>query len=77
MDLQQMIGRLPASTISDLQKGDAVMLVGTESSTKAISAITLLAGVEPILQSSPNGGASSILSPWSLSGAPGGEAGTP
>ncbi len=77
MDLQQMIGRLPASTISDLQKGDAVMLVGTESSTKAITAITLLAGVEPILQSSPNGGASSILSPWSLSGAPGGEAGTP
>ncbi|MEQ1354702.1 MAG: hypothetical protein ABLT11_11825, partial [Candidatus Acidiferrum sp.] len=77
MDLQEMIGRMPASTISDLQKGDAVMLVGTESSINAITAITLLSGVEPILQSSPNGGASSILSPWSLSGAPSGEAGTP
>jgi Domain of unknown function (DUF5666) len=77
MDLQQMISRMPASTIADLQKGDAVMLVGTEANGNAVTAITLLAGVEPIFQGSPNGGASSILSPWSLSGAPGGEAGTP
>jgi hypothetical protein len=76
-DLQQMISRMPASTIADLQKGDAVMLVGTEASSNGVTAITLLAGVEPILQGSPNGGASSILSPWSLSGAPSGEAGTP
>jgi hypothetical protein len=78
MDLQQMISRMPPSTIADLQKGDAVMLVGTETiGNDAVTAITLLAGVEPILQGSPNGGTSSILSPWSLSGAPGGEAGTP
>jgi hypothetical protein len=77
-DLQQMISRMPASTIADLQKGDAVMLVGTEATgSNAVTAITLLAGVEPILQGSPNGGASSILSPWSLSAAPSGEAGTP
>jgi Domain of unknown function (DUF5666) len=76
-DLQQMISRMPASTIADLQKGDAVMLVGTEAGGNEVTAITLLAGVEPILQGSPNGGASSILSPWSLSGAPSGEAGTP
>jgi hypothetical protein len=78
VDLQQMISRMPAATIADLQKGDAVMLVSTEAiGNDAVTAITLLAGVEPILQGSPNGGASSILSPWSLSGAPGGEAGTP
>ena len=79
VDLQQMISRMPAYTITDLQKGDAVMLVGTEAngSGNAVTAITLLAGVEPILQSSPNGGASSILSPWSLSSAPSGDAGTP
>jgi hypothetical protein len=77
MDLQQMLSRMPASTIADLQKGDAVMLVGTDAGENAVAAITLLAGVEPILQGSPNGGASSILSPWSLSGAPSGEAGTP
>jgi hypothetical protein len=79
MDLQQMIGRMPASTIANLQKGDAVMLVGMEANSNgnAVTAITLLAGVEPILQGSPNGGASSILSPWSLSSAPSGDAGTP
>ena len=77
MDLQQMLTRMPTSTIADLQKGDAVMLVGTDAGENTVAAITLLAGVEPILQGSPNGGASSILSPWSLSGAPSGEAGTP
>ena len=77
-DLQQMISRMPASTIADLQKGDAVMLVGMEAGgSNAVTAVTLLAGVEPILQGSPNSGASSILSPWSLSAAPSGEAGTP
>jgi Domain of unknown function (DUF5666) len=74
MDLQQMLSRMPAASIADLQKGDAVMLVGTEGGNSEVTAITLLAGVEPILQGSPNG-ASSILSPWSLSGAPSGEAG--
>jgi hypothetical protein len=39
-----------------------------------VTAITLLTGVEPILQASPAGGASSILTPWSLGGAPGGDA---
>jgi len=77
MDLQQMISRMPASTIADLQKDDAVMLVAETIGTNAVTAITLLAGVEPILQGSPNSGASSILSPWSLSAAPTGEAGTP
>lgn len=75
-DLQQSIGRMPAATLADLQKGDAVMIVGTEGGANGISSvITLLAGVEPILQASPS--TSTILSPWSLSGAPGGEAGNP
>ena len=74
-DLQQMIGRMPAASLSDLQKGDAVMIVTTEGAEGgAVTAITLLAGVEPILQSS---GGQSILSPWSLGGAPGGDTGTP
>jgi hypothetical protein len=38
-----------------------------------VTAITLLAGVEPILEASPNSG-QSILTPWSLNGAPGGDA---
>jgi hypothetical protein len=75
-DLQQMISRMPAAALSDLQKGDAVMLVSTEGTAGgAVTAITLLAGVEPILQASP--GNSSLLSAWSLGGAPGGDSGTP
>jgi hypothetical protein len=76
-DLQQLIGRMPAANLSDLQKGDAVMIVTTEGTEGgAVTAIILLAGVEPILQGSPKGGAS-ILTPWSLGGAPGGDTGTP
>ena len=72
-DLQRMVSRLPNSTLADLQKGDVVMIVATEGAgSDAATAITLLAGVEPILTASPNRSASSLLSPWSLS-TPGGE----
>jgi Domain of unknown function (DUF5666) len=71
-DLQQAISRMPAATLAELQKGDAVMIVGTAAGQDtSVTAITLLAGVEPILQAS---GGQSILTPWSLSGAPSGEA---
>jgi hypothetical protein len=74
-DLQQMLSRLPAVTLADLQKGDAVMIVSTEGTQDGgVTAITLLTGVDAILQASPSGGASSILTPWSLGGAPGGDA---
>jgi hypothetical protein len=77
-DLQQMIGRMPSATLADLQRGDAVMIVATQgSATAKITAITLLSGVEAILEASPKGAASTILSPWSLSGAPGGDTGSP
>lgn len=74
-DFQQMLGRLPAVTIADLQKGSAVMIVATEGSpTNSPTAITLLTGVEPILTAAPKGGqAAMLLSPWNLSGS-GGEA---
>jgi hypothetical protein len=75
-DLQQLIARMPAAALTDLQKGDAVMIVSTEgTSGGTVTAITLLAGVEPILQAPGN---SSLLSAWSLGGgAPGGDSGTP
>jgi hypothetical protein len=72
-DLQRMLIRLPNSTLADLQKGDAVMIVSTEGTDSgAVTAITLLAGVDAILTAAPNQSASSLLSPWSL-GASGGE----
>ena len=77
-DLQQAIIRMPAATLGDLQKGDAVMVVATEGGPNGVSTvITLLGGVEPILEASPKSSASTILSPWSLSSAGGGEAATP
>jgi len=73
MDLQQLIARMPASTLNDFQKGDAVMIVSTEGTAAGVTAITLLGGVEPILEASPNGGGM-LLAPWSL-GAPSGDSG--
>jgi hypothetical protein len=74
-DLQQALARMPAATLADLQKGDAVMIVATSGARDdGVIAIILLAGVEPILQASPSG--QSILTPWSLSTAPGGDAAT-
>lgn len=77
-DMQQMLTRLPASPLSDFQKGDAVMIVATSGQGDGpATVITLLGGVEPILQASSQGQAASILSPWSLSQGGGGEMGTP
>jgi hypothetical protein len=74
-DLQQVLGRLPKSSLADLQKGDAVMVVSTEGTASGgVTAITLLGGVEPILQASPSG--AMTLPPWNIGGAgdQGGEA---
>jgi hypothetical protein len=77
-DFQQALNRMPPATLAELHKGDAVMIVATEGGLNGeLSVITLLGGVEPILQASPNSNASTILSPWSLSAAPSGEAGNP
>jgi hypothetical protein len=75
-DFQQIVNRLPAATLGDFQKGDAIMVVSTQGTDSAgVTAITLLGGVEPILAAAPAGNASqaAILSPWSL-GAPVGDA---
>ena len=78
-DFQQIVNRLPPSTLADFQKGDAVMVVSTQGTDAGgVTAITLLGGVEAILAAAPAGNASQAmtLSPWSLGGgAPAGDAG--
>lgn len=75
-DIQQVLGRLPAETVADLQKGEAVMIVTTpKGASPAVTAITLLSGVEPILASSPSSARSGLLSAWSLGAPAGGEGG--
>ena len=72
-DFQQMLSRMPAVTLADLHKGDAVLIVTTQgTATGGGTAITLLSGVEPILQAAPTGSQAMMLAPWSLGGAPGG-----
>lgn len=68
MDLSQMLSRLPTETLGGLKVGDAVMIVATQprGDTAQPAAVTLLAGVEPILQASPKG--DMVLSPWSVGG---------
>ena len=76
-DLQRVLSRLPSSTLAELnlQKGDAVIVLATEGKGNDHTAITLLSGVEPILQASPGAGQAMMLTPWSLGGgAPGGDA---
>jgi len=67
-DPQQMLNRAPAIQLADLKKGDAVMLVSTDGTTD-VTAITLLAGVEPLLEAPA--ASQSLLNNWSMgSGAP-------
>jgi hypothetical protein len=69
MDLSQMLSRLPTETIAGLKPGDAVMIVATSPSGQSTqsSAVTLLAGVEPILTAAPSG-EGMTLTPWSMGG---------
>jgi hypothetical protein len=66
-DAQMLFSRAPLVKLTDLKKGDAVMVVATEDGS-GVTAITLLAGVEPLLEAPA---ASQNLLNWSLSsGAP-------
>lgn len=64
-DPQQLLGMAPAIQLGDLKKGDAVMLVSTAADTE-VTAITLLAGVEPLLEAPA---AQNLLANWSMGGA--------
>jgi hypothetical protein len=71
-DLQSMIDRTPAIKISDLATGDAVIISSTAgAAADQVTAITLLAGVEPIL--TKPGTREMSLGDWNMGG--GGELG--
>jgi hypothetical protein len=75
-DFQQLVNRLPASALTDFQKGDAVLVVSTQGTDAGgVTAITMVGGVEPILAAAPGAGSATMLSPWSLGGAPPGDSG--
>jgi hypothetical protein len=61
--MSQVLDRAPVVKLADLQKGEAVMLVSTEG-TNEVTAIKLLAGVEPLLES-PDA-SRNLLANWSM-----------
>ncbi|HKD60485.1 MAG TPA: hypothetical protein VKB47_08490 [Terracidiphilus sp.] len=62
-DMETVLDRAPAIQLADLQKGEAVMLVSTEGTTD-VTAIKLLAGVEPLLESPE--ASRNLLANWSM-----------
>ncbi len=76
-DLQRLLDQTPTVKLADLHKGDAVAVLATEGTPSTGSTVLkLFSGVEPILQAAPNGSQAMMLAPWSLGGAPGGDAGS-
>lgn len=73
-DFQQVLARAPSVTLKDLQKGNMIIVVATEGQTpQSATAITVVAGVEPMLQASTSGSQAMLSSSWNLGG--GGEGG--
>jgi hypothetical protein len=67
-DVGQMLDNLPAMPLSELKPGDAIMVSTTQGTDPGrVTAITLLAGVEPLLTASPTA-TRDIMSGWNLGG---------
>ena len=64
-----MLERIPVVELSELKAGDALIISSIAGAgTDKITAITLLAGVEPILTSAPKGRQGMALGDWNLGG---------
>lgn len=71
-DLQQILDRSPQLTLAELKKGDALIISsGKGADGSAITAISLVAGVEPFLAAAPRTAGQVDLGSWNLGvGAP-------
>ncbi len=66
-DINQILARVPAIALSDLKPGDAIMVAsGAGANPNEMTAITLLAGVEPLLTAAPNGGQQPVGGAWNF-----------
>jgi hypothetical protein len=66
-DMQQMLERMPALTLAELKAGDALIIASTAGNDSGqVTAITLLAGVEPILTATPAGNRQVMMGSWNL-----------
>ncbi|MEO6965362.1 MAG: hypothetical protein ABI076_05625 [Acidobacteriaceae bacterium] len=68
LNVSQILQRAPAIHISDLHRGDDVMIVGQGAPGSSIIAATLLAGVEPIFAASASASHNLFSASWDLGG---------
>lgn len=67
MDLQQMLDRMPTFTLSELKQGDAVIVSGSAGADAGhVTAIALVAGVEPFLAAAPRSAGEVNLGMWNF-----------
>jgi hypothetical protein len=72
-DIKSMLDSMPAVPLAELKAGDAIMITTTEGTDAGhVTAIMLLAGVEPLITASPTA-TRDIMSGWNLGGGGGGE----
>ncbi len=67
-DMAGMLQRAPVITLADLKKGDAVMVVASGPNAPQRVALTVVAGVEPLLQAPPSASAGLFSASWNLGG---------
>jgi hypothetical protein len=66
-DFQQMLERTPVLALGGLKPGDPLIVVSTEGAKPSeVTAILVLAGVEPILTARPKGSNEVVLGPWKM-----------
>ncbi len=66
-DLQQVLERMPQLSLSELKKGDAVIVSSSKApGDSAITAFSFVAGVEPFLAAAPRSAGQVNLGSWNL-----------
>jgi hypothetical protein len=66
-DLQQILERMPALSLAELKKGDAVIVSSSKGPGDAgVTAFAFVAGVEPFLAAAPRTGGQVNLGSWNL-----------
>lgn len=66
-DISQLLERMPVLTLADLKSGDAIIVASTVGADPGqVTAITLLAGVEPLLTAAPGGGQQVNFGTWNF-----------
>lgn len=69
IDFAQMLERMPALSLSELKPGDALIVASSkEPDPSNITAMTLVAGVEPFLAAAPRTAGQINLGSWNLEG---------